>query len=304
MKLRSGEPQRAARGCRRARARARWPRSAPPRRRGRDAGRRRGRRWPPRCARSWVMKMTPRPRSRARRRNSASSSARSDASSIDVGSSATSRRGSAASARASATRWRWPPDSSCGKRRAIAGARPTDASSSVTRASTSVTPRRSKRSREVVMDAARRVQRRERILEHHLHVTGRGRDREAAAVGVLEPGEDARRACSCRCPTRRRCATTSPALDVERDVVERGRGAAREAAAETARPRGARARAVGSRSATRRRLEAGNAASSSRVYGSVRVGAQRGRRIDLDQRGRRASPRRGRRTTAAAAGRG
>ena len=40
-----------------------------------------------------------------------------------------------ASARAMQSRWRWPPENSCGKRRAMSGARPTLRSSSATRSS-------------------------------------------------------------------------------------------------------------------------------------------------------------------------
>jgi hypothetical protein len=57
-----------------------------------------------------------------------------DTSSALVGSSHTRNSGSVASARAIEMRWRWPPENWCGYLAMSSGDRPTDCSSSPTRA--------------------------------------------------------------------------------------------------------------------------------------------------------------------------
>ena len=100
---------------------------------------------------------------------------RIETSSIEIGSSARITLGSTASARAIATRWRCPPESWCGYFCAISsgGTRPTRASSSRTRPSTA--PRGQMRwicSGRAMWWSMRLtgIERRERILEDHLHV--------------------------------------------------------------------------------------------------------------------------------------
>ena len=112
---------------------------------------------------------------------------RTETSSIEVGSSAMITSGLTARARAMLMRWRWPPDSSCGYFGMIS------AGSSFTRVSSSAMAAcalgalerglmEAQRPLEVMADGVDRIERRERVLEHHLH---------RAAVG-LEAADRAR----------------------------------------------------------------------------------------------------------------
>ena len=82
-------------------------------------------------------------------------------------------------------RWRWPPENSCGKRRACSGARPTRSSSSSTLPSASSRAHavQAQRRRHQLAHRLARVQRRERVLEDHLHVAAQRLERLAARGG-------------------------------------------------------------------------------------------------------------------------
>ena len=98
-----------------------------------------------------------------------------ETSSIEIGSSASTTFGSTARARAIATRCRCPPESSCGyfAATAAAGTSPTVSSSSSIRAADLVRGHDAmdpERAGDVMADPLDGVQRRERVLEDHLHL--------------------------------------------------------------------------------------------------------------------------------------
>ena len=115
-----------------------------------------------------------------------------------TGSSSTSTFGSSASARAMPMRCRWPPENAWGYRLACSGCSPTSVSSSRTRRARSAggTPCASQRLGEDVADRQPRIERRHRILEHHLQVAA---DRKPLARRHRAP---------CPCPARRSCPTS------------------------------------------------------------------------------------------------
>ena len=157
---------------------------------------------------------------------------RIDTSSIEIGSSPRITLGSTASARAIATRWRCPPESWWGYFCAISpgGTSPTRCEQLV-HALVDLAARADavdlQRPRDVVVDALDRVQRRERILEDHLHLRAVREQRLAPPRSLTSSpsnrivpgsaGTAARacaRRCSCRCRSRRRAPSRSPGRSV------------------------------------------------------------------------------------------
>ena len=99
-----------------------------------------------------------------------------DTSSDATGSSQTSASGRIASARAMATRWRWPPENWCGNRsRRSPRPDPTAASqraTSLLRLGLGDQAMRERTLGNDVADAHARIERRERVLKHHLDARG------------------------------------------------------------------------------------------------------------------------------------
>ena len=95
-----------------------------------------------------------------------------DTSSALTGSSSTTSSGSSASARAMPTRWRCPPESSCGYRSMCSAPRPTSSNSSGTRVRDVAPPARDhERLGDRRARGHARIERRVRVLEHHLDPT-------------------------------------------------------------------------------------------------------------------------------------
>ena len=159
---------------------------------------------------SWVTTMVVMPSRCCSWRSSTCMASRSLASSADSGSSSRNSFGDSASARAIATRWRWPPESLATGRSAKPG-RWISASSSSTRFFCSSLRRAADAQRIGDVVADRQVREQRQRLEHHAEIALVRRHRrdvvavehDRAAGRLLEPGDHAQQAWSCRSRTGR-----------------------------------------------------------------------------------------------------
>ena len=204
------------------------PPSRPSRRSGRDTSPRRGRTMWRTTAISWAMKSIARPSSPGGRSSRLTTCACTETSSADTGSSATRSSGSSASARAMRPAGAGRPRTRADSASSASARRPTWSSSSRQRASTrargaSLWTRSSSDS--VSRDGHPRVERRVRVLEHHLHppplrplplVSERSRRRSGLARAWARPGR--------RCSAPGGLATAGLADEPERLAAARRRG--------------------------------------------------------------------------------
>ena len=202
-----------------------------------------------------------------------------------------------------AIRWRWPPLKACGIAVGgvgAAGRRASSISRDARRRSRGASGRSgASGSPTMSRDRQARVERRDRVLEHHLQMRGgaaasrarqvgdvaRRRSAMRPAVGAQQPQDHARERASCRSRSRRRGRASRPARDGEGDVVDGAQASRRPTAAVAATARSTcsdgpslmRSRSSARRHAAARQQRHGAASRLRRCEPAPSVAAQRQR---------------------------